>query len=887
MRRILSVLSVLFLLFNCHFSVLNAVPVYRMPVVKVQPNGDTLRLFLTGDEYYHRLHDSAGYTIVQHPQTGYWVYATTRATGVDRWDVVASDFIVGESNPQTASIVPNIVADKATLEKRHNRLGINVSSVKTSDRNHGTLNNIVIFIRFSDDQEITTPFSTIHDMFNDSTANAVSLYNYFKSVSYNDIYIPSYFAPSPSGNSIVSYQDSLPRAYYEPYNAVTNPQGYHDDSEAFTREQEMLERAVNYVNDNCPLPANIDFDLDNDGKIDNVCFIVKGNCGDWDDLLWPHKAFFYGIDIYINGKQVYDYNFQLEGSGYEYFNVSTFCHEMFHSLGAPDIYHYYTDVDISPVGYWDLMGFNNNPPQNMSAYLKYKYGTWLDSIPEIRTPGTYSLHSLASSNRDNCCYKIASIHPDQWYVLEYRNNNDLFDQSLPGSGLLIYRVDRRFTGNVSYNGSSVFDEVYLYRPGGLNQYTNGNLAQAPFSASVQRTAFDYTTNPYPWLMEVGIDSTIIISDISEPGETITFSVDFGTACVKPRGTETNNIGMNGATLSWQAHNDSFQVQWRKKGTENADYAIVEENSYRLEGLEPNTGYEWRVRGLCDGGGTSEYSEWIMFFTETCENSFNLEFSAGDVASPNLPISLLFFTSITQTLFTEEEMSGPKNIDRVSFNYNSTTPIDNKGNCTIYMGHTDLEEFSGITVADFIPIASLSKVYQGDLNCVEGWNTFKFDTVFSYDGNSNLVLCILDNSLTPGSANRQFSCATTQRPLSISGNAILELNPENPSFIVVQTYLMRSDVRFGGCLTMDGIDEATGSNVFNGRIAVNGRTITVSDEMQRPVSLYDITGRHIMTVDRSRQHSAGVSQDSVQLTAPAPGVYLIAIPGMQARKVVIL
>ena len=77
---------------------LGAVPVRQKPVVRIQPNGDTIHLFVTGDEYYHRLNDVENYTIIQHPQTGYWVYADKEFISSDRWNVVATDYVVGKVN---------------------------------------------------------------------------------------------------------------------------------------------------------------------------------------------------------------------------------------------------------------------------------------------------------------------------------------------------------------------------------------------------------------------------------------------------------------------------------------------------------------------------------------------------------------------------------------------------------------------------------------------------------------------------------------------------------------------------------------------------------------------------------------------------------------------
>ena len=132
--------------------------------------------------------------------------------------------------------------------------------------------------------------------------------------------------------------------------------------------------------------------------------------------------------MYINGLQVWDYNFQLQ----EFFflptrGVGVLCHEMFHTLGAPDLYHYNTDFrNFRAVGYWDVMDRSKNPSESMGAYMKFMYGGWINDIPEITAPGTYTLHPLGSSSQNNC-YKIASPNSgDEYFVLEYRKKNRSF-----------------------------------------------------------------------------------------------------------------------------------------------------------------------------------------------------------------------------------------------------------------------------------------------------------------------------------------------------------------------------------------------------------------------------------------------------------------------------
>ena len=57
--------------------------VKNMPVKRLQPNGDTLNCYVTGDEYYHRMHDALGYTIVLNEQTGYYVYGVMQNGGAN------------------------------------------------------------------------------------------------------------------------------------------------------------------------------------------------------------------------------------------------------------------------------------------------------------------------------------------------------------------------------------------------------------------------------------------------------------------------------------------------------------------------------------------------------------------------------------------------------------------------------------------------------------------------------------------------------------------------------------------------------------------------------------------------------------------------------------
>ncbi len=497
--------------------VATAAPVSNMPVIRIQPGGDTLRCWVSGDEFFHRLHDAEGYTIVQNVKTGEYVYAT-----VEDGLLVPTVFVPGKVDPAQVGLVPNLMPSAQELRRLHSLWDIpevyRVPEPKTAGENHGVLNNVVIFIRFHDEAVCTSsPFDSIRAMFNDSTAGAMSMYNYFKSSSYNNIRIPTVFCPTPTDSVVLSYQDIYDRSYYMPYSA-TNPNGYVDFDARRVREFSLLERAVNWVNANCPVDTNLNLDMNADGKVDNICFVVSGNHTDWSTLLWPHKWDLYDRYVYINGKRVYTFNLQLEGSGSHYFSVSTFCHEMSHALGCPDMYHYYNYTNVSPGGSWDLMCDNQNPPEQVTSLYKLKYLNWFDSIPEITEQGSYTLQSLATGPNRAC--KIASGAPHQWYILEYRNLSDTYDASIPNRGLLIWRYnDSPMADNVDFNNVDTLHELWLFRPNSTDDTTSGRVSAAAFGVAGRNTFSaawgDQATasNPYPYLCDGTADTSFKLTDI--------------------------------------------------------------------------------------------------------------------------------------------------------------------------------------------------------------------------------------------------------------------------------------------------------------------------------------------------------------------------------------
>jgi len=548
------------------------------PQILTQPDGNIIKCLASGDEFHNWLHDENGYTIIQDPDTGYFVYAD-----FIRKKLVPTSYIAGRIDPETTNLQTGLNAKPEGFEQRVEEFNQILADNRNRVSTIGDLNNLVVFIRFADQEEFTETITQYDNMFNAEDVN--SMYQYFDEVSDQQLNVSSSFYPEPDGNLIISYQSPNPRSYYEVYNSVTNPNGYQQGQQA-QREHALLQAAIQYVESQ--IPPELDLDNDNDGFVDNVCFIIKGGTGAWADLLWPHMWALYTYNVYIHGSQVWTYNFQLSqhlnSSG-----VGVLCHEMFHSLGAPDLYHY-TSNGISPAGSWDLMCSNTNPPQHMTTWMKYKYGLWFSDIPEINSSGTYTLEPVVDSPYS--CYKIPSPNSNtEFFIVEYRRRTGLFEPSIPGDGLIIYRIDPTLNGNAS----GPPDEVYIFRPDG-DMNNNGNVNQAYFSANVGRTEFNDSTNPAGFL-QYGAPAGIFISDIGYVGDTIEFTLNTGLIPMFETNVQTGpaNLGVQFTNTSYPPNEiDSFEWDFDGDGV----FDSTEENPFHYY-TEPGV-YDVTLRIEVDG-----------------------------------------------------------------------------------------------------------------------------------------------------------------------------------------------------------------------------------------------------------------------------------------------
>jgi M6 family metalloprotease-like protein len=590
-KRALLISSLLFIL-----TIVRAAYFEYLPYSITQPDGKTISCFVSGDEFFNWIHDQEGYTIIQAPD-GYYYYAEQYG------DLVKpSKYLVNSINPANVGLPKWVKISVKEYQRKRDAMFL-YKKGKNGPENvpqTGTFNNLVVYIRFSDDTEFTSTRQTYDDKFNLTTG--VSMKSYYTEVSYNNLTISSTHYPACAMNTNLSFQDSHTRSYFQPYNETTNPTGYSttdNDAQRTTREHALLVAAINWINANSPVPTSLNIDGDNDGHVDNVCFLIRGSSGAWNSLLWSHRWALYSQTVNINGKSVYDYTFILE----DYASVTTLCHEMFHSLGAPDLYHYTNQGVIAPAGRWDIMDGGSG---HMLAYMKWKYvnNKWITSLPSITSTGTYTLNPLTSAT--NNCYKIASPNvTNQYFVVEYRKATGTYEVNLPGSGLIVYRIDTRYNGN----STGPPDEIYVYRPGGTLS-ANGTPNTAFFSSTSGRTAINDATNPTSFLQD-GTAGGLNISNVTAAGTTISFNVTFPAVPVAPVTNTATNILQTSFTARWNSSatatgyklDVSTDIGFTNLVAGYSDKDVNNVTSYSVAGLTAKTVYYYRVRAYNFGGAS--------------------------------------------------------------------------------------------------------------------------------------------------------------------------------------------------------------------------------------------------------------------------------------------
>lgn len=149
----------------------------------------------------------------------------------------------------------------------------------------------------------------------------------------------------------------------------------------------------------------------------------------------------------------------------------------------------------------------------------------------------------------------------------------------------------------------------------------------------------------------------------------------------------------------------------------------------------------------------------------------ISIGGGNMVNQGLPIEPVACYSYTQQLFLASDIGISGVIDSLSFKYNVGSDLFYDGNkqWKIWLGHS-----SRGSISSWVPGDSLYLVYDGVLQQSDfssglpgtGWLKIALENDFFYNGSSNLVLAVDENSSDYGSTSDDFYCTETGQPLAI-------------------------------------------------------------------------------------------------------------------------
>lgn len=379
-------------------------------------NGLTIKARLCGDEHAH-----------------WWQAEDGRCFDVDslgKGKAVVPQELMSKARSRMAA--RRQAARRANAKKASQRIATNGNTGKFQGQRHG----LIILVNFADSKFNTSKFGPTQTLYSRIANEANYGENNFKGS------ISDYFKAQSGGQFLLDFDVAGP---------VTLPNGYsyygqNDDYGYDMRPKEMVKEACQAVD------GSVDFskyDWDGDGEVEEVFVVYAGN-GEHDtnnqpNLIWPHMDNLanYKEQLTLDGVTINTYACASElNSDKTLSGIGTFCHEFSHCMGFPDMYDTASDGNNFGMGSWDLMDYGSYNgygyvPAGYSGYEKMVCG-WTTPI-ELDKPMTVNgMERLADMGQTYIIYNKGNRN--EYYILENRQQSG-FDKYLPGSGLLIERVD--------------------------------------------------------------------------------------------------------------------------------------------------------------------------------------------------------------------------------------------------------------------------------------------------------------------------------------------------------------------------------------------------------------------------------------------------------------
>ncbi len=234
-----------------------------------------------------------------------------------------------------------------------------------------------------------------------------------------------------------------------------------------------------------------------------------------------------------------------------------------------------------------------------------------------------------------------------------------------------------------------------------------------------------------------VNGEVILTGSSQPiGTPVTYTVDCTLYLPKPTELTCSAVTATTATLGWTENGTATQWQLCVNGDEE-HLITADSNPFVLTGLATETPHTVKIRAV-NGAEISLWSSEVSF-----EPTDKLCIGTGKDTNNSIPTNINCNYSLTEQIYTVAELGNEaKTITAIDF-YKSSTGNQTRS-MDIYMVPTTLNKFSNNK--GWVSVAAGDLVFSGSITFAgDAWTSVTLDAPFEYDGKSNVLLVVDDNT----------------------------------------------------------------------------------------------------------------------------------------------
>ena len=452
-------------------------PVNPAPYTVTQPDGSTIRVHNFGDHLSSAVATVKGnYTVVK-GSDGVWRYAAgLTASG----KLKPSNVVAGQgAAPQAAQDLAPAPSAKTTPNK-------------TPLGGTGDDKELVILVQFANQSSLG---STEAQWANHYFGPTGSVDNFYDEASTGQFGLAPAAENCGSANNGVTNWLTLP--YNHPNTGVNNAATEQYIADAIT----LASGCVDFAS----FDTNHDGDLNTDelhvtiiGAGDETSYSGPGNTCNGAPSIWGHE---WNLDSAGIAAPVVD-GVTVAKEGYTTFGewhcaasqgvafghkatIGIMAHEFGHDINWPDLYD--TDQSGEGVGEWSLMGSGSwgentapghepgNSPSYPDAYSLYYQGWIMPTVATVANDIPIAAHQslLLGPNPGGTDWLFNETEGNgEFFLLENRTQQG-YDQSTPGCGIVVYRIDETVTPSNAANADENDPLVAVIQADGLKDLENG------------------------------------------------------------------------------------------------------------------------------------------------------------------------------------------------------------------------------------------------------------------------------------------------------------------------------------------------------------------------------------------------------------------------------